>query len=458
VAHTRAGGLKDRFNEENKFSNKKGMIKMSTINIGLVGAGTVGGGVIRVLDKRLGYFKSELDLDLKLSRVVDKDLERFTRLPAGGAVCSSDVNDILNDESISVVVELVGGTGFARAFVLDALKRGKHVVTANKALIAQHGPEIFEAAAVNNVSLYFEASVGGGIPVIKSIRESLVGNDIFSVRTIINGTCNYILSRMTAQGLPFADVLKQAQEKGYAEADPALDIEGGDTGHKAAILASLVSGSYVSYGNFPVEGITHISKDDIEFAKELGYTIKLLGIIKKNNGGLDVRVHPAMLPAGHILASVSDVYNAVLLEGDAVGQILLYGRGAGELPTASAVVSDIIDVVRNITGNSPVRVPMDYYRSGKQINMIPVEKIESRYYLRFTVSDNPGVLASIANHLGSEGISIASVMQKEKSGGSGVPVIFITHNASEKGIQNALGKIEKEKYARAATQLIRIEE
>ena len=428
------------------------------INIGLVGAGTVGGGVVKVLHNRSSYFRDELGFDIKLTRIVDKARERFAQLPVGDAVCSSDINDILNDDSIQVVIELVGGTGFARTLVLDALKKGKHVVTANKALIAKHGPEIFEAAAAAGVSVYFEASVGGGIPVIKSIRESLAGNDIYSVRTIINGTCNYILTRMTAEGLPFADVLKQAQEKGYAEADPALDIEGGDTGHKVAILASLVSGGYVEYESFPVEGITKISKDDIEFARELGYTIKLLGVIKKSGTGLDVRVHPAMLHADHILASVNNVFNAVLLEGDAVGQILLYGRGAGELPTASAVVSDIIDVVQNIKTGAPVRIPMDYYRTGRRKGIIPADQINSRYYLRFTVSDTPGVLASIANHLGEQGISIASVMQKEGTGEGGVPVIFITHCASESGVTKALSLIEKEGYVRALTQLIRIED
>jgi homoserine dehydrogenase len=307
------------------------------------------------------------------------------------------------------------------------------------------------------VSVYFEASVGGGMPVIKAVREGLVGNDVYSIRTIINGTCNYILTRMSQEGLPFADVLKQAQEKGYAEADPTLDVGGGDTGHKVAILASLSGGGYVPYGGFSVEGITGIAKEDIEFAAEMGYVIKLLGIVKKSSAGLDVRVHPAMLPAEHILASVSDVFNAVLIEGDAVGQILIYGRGAGELPTASAVVSDIVDVVRNISGNTPIRIPMDYYRKDRRLEVIPIEQISSRYYLRFTVSDNPGVLASITGRLGAEGISIASIMQKERAGADGVPVIFITHNAREKGIRKAITEIEKEQYIRASTQVIRIE-
>ena len=432
---------------------------MGTINIGLVGAGTVGGGVVKVVGKRLGYFKNELGLDLKITRIVDKAAVRFAELPVGDAVCSDNVDDILNDDSIRIVIELVGGTGFARTLVLEALKRGKHVVTANKALIAEHGPQIFEAAAAAGVSLYFEASVGGGMPVIKSIRESLAGNDIYSLRTIINGTCNYILTRMSQEGLPFADVLKLAQELGYAEADPTLDVGGGDTGHKVAILASLVSGGYVPYGSFSVEGITNIAKEDIEFAAELGYVIKLLGIIRKSDAGLSVRVHPAMLPAGHILASVNNVFNAVLLEGDAVGQILIYGRGAGELPTASAVVSDIIDAVRDIAGNSPARVPMDYYYcADRKISPVPIEQINSRYYLRFMVSDNPGVLASIANCLGAEGISIASVMQKERAGADGVPVIFITHSAPESGIRKSIAKIENESYVRASTQIIRIED
>jgi homoserine dehydrogenase len=428
------------------------------VNIGIVGVGTVGGGVVKVLDTRVDSLKAALGLDIRLARIADKAVARFSRLPVRGAVCTADANDVLNDDSINVVVELVGGTGFARALVLDALKRGKHVVTANKALIAEHGPELFEAAAKSGVSLYFEASVGGGMPVIKAIREGLVGNEILSIRTIINGTCNYILTRMTAEGLPFADVLKAAQEKGYAEADPALDVGGGDSGHKVAILASLAGGGYVPYGAFSVEGITGIAKEDIKFAAELVYTVKLLGVIKKGADGLDVRVHPAMLPAGHILASVSDVFNAVLIEGDAVGQILLYGRGAGELPTASAVVGDIVDAALNIADGCPRRVPMDYYSAGKKVKLMPVEEVESKYYLRFNVNDAPGVLASIASRLGDEGISIASVMQKENAGGECVPVLIITHKALERGVRKAIGEIEKEAYAKAPAQLIRIEE
>lgn len=443
---------------------------MQDIAIGIAGAGTVGGGVVKILHRRIGGLRKELGLPLRVARIVDKDLRRLEQLPAGEARCSADVQDILNDDSISIVIELMGGTGFAREFVLAALSRKKHVITANKALLAEHGPQIFEAAAKAGVSVYFEAAVGGGMPVIKAIREGLVGNDIFSVKTIINGTCNYILTRMTAEGLDFNEVLKEAQKKGYAEADPALDVGGGDTGHKIAILASLVSGGYVPYSAISIEGITAISREDIAFARELGYTIKLLGIIKKDlpdgrpDSALDVRVHPAMLHHSHILASVSDVYNAVLLEGDAVGRILLYGRGAGEMPTASAVVSDIVDAARNIQSGAAVRVPMQYYSASRTIQLQPADTISGRYYLRFTVADRPGVFSSIAGHLGKEGISLASVMQKEpaeaiaKAGEKGVPVIILTHTAVGKDLRTALSNIEKADYIKGRTQVIRIED
>jgi homoserine dehydrogenase len=431
-----------------------------TVSIGLIGAGTVGGGVIKVLHQRKEYFTQKLGLPIRLARVADKVTSRFKSLPVGDAVCTADANDVLNDESIDVVIELIGGTTYARTVVLEALKRKKHVITANKALIAEYGPEIFECAEKNNVSIYFEAAVGGGMPVIKSIREGLIGNTIVSVKTIINGTCNYILTRMTKEGLDFNDVLKQAQEKGYAEADPTLDVGGGDSGHKVAILASLISNGYVPFDQIAIEGITSISSEDIAYAQELGYTIKLLGVINKveNCPEFDVRVHPAMIHKNHILASVSDVYNAVLIDGDAVGRILIYGRGAGELPTASAVVSDIVDVARNIIGGTSIRLPMDYYSTQQTIQINPIDEILSRYYLRFTVVDEPGVLASIASHLGEQGISIASVMQREGHSDDSVPVIILTHTALEKGMKEALSVIEQMDYIREKTQMIRIED
>ncbi|HLV31245.1 MAG TPA: homoserine dehydrogenase [Chitinispirillaceae bacterium] len=433
---------------------------MEEISIGLVGAGTVGGGVVKILHKRKDFFRKKLKLPIRLARIADKQLSLLKELPTDDAICSADAQDVLQDESINVVIELVGGTTFARKLVIEALERKKHVITANKALIAEYGPEIFECAEKNNVSLYFEAAVGGGMPVIKSIREGLVGNDIFSIKTIINGTCNYILTRMTAEGLPFDTVLKQAQQNGYAEADPALDIGGGDSGHKIAIMASLISGGYVPFNQINIEGITSISKEDIEFASELGYTIKLLGIINKNSkdNELDVRVNPAMLHTDHILASVSDVYNAVLLQGDAVGQILLYGKGAGQMPTASAVISDVLDVSRNIIGGNKIRIPTDHYSTSNMIDLKSINEITSRYYLRFTVKDKPYVLASISSVLGKQNISIASVIQKEGYSDNSVPVIILTHQASEKGIRTALSEIEKTGFIKAKTQMIRIED
>lgn len=432
---------------------------MNEIGVGLVGAGTVGGGVVKILHSRKEAFAGA-GLPLRLKRVADKVEERFASLPLDGVLRSGNADDIVNDEAVRIVVELVGGTTFARKLVIEALSRGKHVVTANKALIAEHGPELFECASAAGVSLYFEAAVGGGMPVIKTIREGLAGNRVRSIKTIINGTCNYILTRMTTEGKAFKPTLKEAQKNGYAEADPALDIGGGDSGHKVAIMGSLSCGGYVPFDAISIEGITGIGGEDIQFARELGYVIKLLGVINTDpdGKGIDVRVHPAMLPLRHILASVSGVFNAVLIEGDAVGPILLYGKGAGEMPTGSAVVSDIVDIARNIAGKTAVRIPMDYYSSARVVKVRPLDEISSRYYLRFTVVDRPGVLASIASLLGDEDISIASVMQKEGYSDDSVPVIILTHNAKEQGVRRALEKIEKMDVVRKKTRLIRIEE
>jgi homoserine dehydrogenase len=433
---------------------------MRTINIGVVGAGTVGGGVVKILSRKAAAFEQSLGLKLRLARIVDQARERFAKLPVGDAACTGRLDDVLEDDSIDIVVELIGGTTVARDLVLRALARRKHVITANKALIAEHGPTLFDAAQKAGASLYFEASVGGGMPAIKTIREALVGNDVVSIKTIINGTCNYILTQMAAQGWDFAQALAEAQRLGYAEADPALDVEGRDAGHKVAIMASLVHGGYVRFDRMSIEGITAISAEDIAVARELGYCIKLLGIIRRDDRhkAVDVRVHPCMLHQEHILASVSGVMNAVLLEGDAVGPILLYGRGAGELPTASAVVSDIVDVARNILSGAPLRIPMDYYTHDKALRLTPLDALECRYYLRFSVVDRPGVLAAIATAFGRHAISIASVMQKESHQADFVPVIFLTHRALEKSVRAAVREVERLDFVRRTTQIIRIEE
>jgi len=431
---------------------------MNPINVGLVGAGTVGGGVIKLLHERMEFIRGNLGVPLRIKRIADKNTERFAQVPVGDAIVSAEASDILNDKEIQVVVELVGGTGFARQLIGDALRQRKHVVTANKALIAEYGYELFELAETQGVSVNFEAAVGGGMPVIKTIREALISNRIVSVKTIINGTCNYILSQMSDKGLLFDTALKKAQKSGFAEADPTLDIGGGDSGHKVAIMASLIHGGYVPYNKMFIEGITGISKEDIDYARDLGYSIKLLGIIRRNDSesAIDVRVHPVMLHHRHILASVSENFNAVLLQGHAVGPILIYGQGAGEMPTASAVVSDLIDVGRNILGRDEKRIPMGYYRLDNELAIKPVEEIESRYYLCFWVQDRPKVLASIASLLGEHAISIASVLQREGVQEHGVPVIFLTHKARESNVRTALAEIEKLPIIRKKTHLIRI--
>ena len=432
---------------------------MRAINIGIVGAGTVGGGVIKILSRKLPVFRQRLGLPLRLARVADKVAERWQALPVGEAVCSTGADELLADDEIDIVVELIGGTTVAKDLILRALERGKHVITANKALIAETGPVLFDAAKRAGVAFYFEASVGGGMPAIKTIREALVGNDVISIKTIINGTCNYVLTQMAAHGWGFQQALAEAQRLGYAEVDPTLDVSGHDAGHKVAIMASLVHGGYVPFERMDMEGITTITAADIAVAQELGYCIRLLGIIRKDgeNEDVDVRVHPAFLHREHILASVSGVFNAVLLEGDAVGPILLYGRGAGELPTASAVVSDIVDVARNVLSGTPVRISMDYYAHDNALRLKPVEAIRSRYYLRFSVTDEPGVLAAIATAFGRHGISIASVMQKEEHPDY-VPIIFLTHTAVEKGLRQAVADVEKQDFVRGKTQVIRIED
>lgn len=433
---------------------------MVTINIGVVGAGTVGGGVVKIFNKQGLFFNTKIGLSVHLKRIVDINTSLFEQLPIGDALCTDNVDDIINDPDIQIVVELIGGISIARTFVLRALKAGKHVVTANKALVAEYGPEIFQTAEACGVSVYFEGSVGGGMPTIKTMRESVIGNEIFSVETIINGTCNFILTQMTQHGYTFDAALKSAQEKGFAEADPSFDIRGIDTAHKLAIIASLLYGGYVPYRKIYCEGITHITAEDIAFAQSLGYCVKLLGIVKKkeNEPIVDIRIHPAMLHNNHILASVANEVNAVYLQGDAVGPLLLYGKGAGQMPTASAVVGDIIDVARNITHNSGRRIYMDFYSPDREISVLPISKVCTRYYMRFSVVEKPKVLAAITSVLGDHGISIASVIQKEIATDDCVPVIMLTHKAREDAIQKAIVQIERNDIIKNKTQIIRIEE
>jgi len=430
-----------------------------SIKIGLAGAGTVGGGVIKILAQEMSFIRNKLQLPLELKKIATLEPQRLQNFPVGDAKIVKDGLEIAADPEIDIVIELIGGTTTAKNIVLTAIENGKHVITANKKLIAEHGPEIFAAADKKNVSVYFEAAVGGGMPTIKTARESLIGNNTVSFYGIINGTCNYILTKMTEEGSDFSETLKTAQKLGYAEADPTLDIDGGDTGHKIAIMASLLFDGFVDFNKMQIEGIRNITVDDIKFAKDLGYTIKLLGIAKKNakDKSIIVRVSPVMLPQNHILANVRDVFNAVLFTGDAVGDIMLYGKGAGELPTASAVISDVVDVARNIVSGDTKRIPMRLYSRENEIVMKTAEEITSRFYLRFTVKDQRGVIGVIATTFGKNNISIASVDQSERHDDNFVPIIFTTDEANEADVLNSVREIEKNSFIKAATQYIRIE-
>ncbi len=430
---------------------------MNTIKIGLIGLGVVGGGVVEVLLRQKDFFKHAFGIDLDLAAIAEKDKSKWAMVPKGPKMVD-DYQQILSDPEIRIVIELIGGVGIAKKAVMGAIAAGKHVVTANKHLIAACGQEIFPEADRRGMSVYFEASVGGGMPVIKALRESLVANDLHKVQCIINGTTNYILTRIRQEKQPFETILAEAQQKGFAEADPALDVDGIDASHKVAIMASLAHGCWIDHKDVYVEGIRHITPEDVAYAEDLGYVIKLLGIIGVKGDRIDVRVHPAMLPEDHLLANVNGVYNGVVLRGDAVGSILLTGKGAGRYPTASAVVSDIIDICRNIQSNAQTRIPMSFYGPQNRRRTVPISEIESRYYLRFTVIDVPGVLGRLTTALGEQQVSIASVVQKERAPRDNVPIVILTHHAREQFVRDAVARIEKTEIVRAPTQLIRIEE
>jgi len=400
---------------------------MYKINVGLIGFGTIGTGVVRVLGENAGVISKRLGAEVVLKRVADTDITRDRGVALDKGVLTSDSAEVINDPEISIVIELVGGTGAAKDFLLAAMDRGKHVVTANKALLSTHGREIFEKAGEKGVDIGFEASVGGGIPVIKALREGLVANRVESIYGIINGTANYILSRMTNAGGGFDEVLKLAQAKGYAEADPAYDIEGTDTAHKLAILINLAYGTYLPFNKIYTEGITAVDPLDIKFAKEFGWRIKLLAIAKAAAGGVEARVHPTMIPENHPLAAVDGAYNAVFLRGDAVGSVMLYGMGAGMMPTASAVAADVVDICRNLKKGVSRRVsPLSYCDNNlREIALKDIDDIELPYYLRFSAMDRPSVLSRISGLLGAHNISISSVIQKGRKEGGAVPRLLL---------------------------------
>jgi homoserine dehydrogenase len=412
---------------------------MKTINVGILGLGTVGSGVVKLLQDHAALLDRRVGARIRIRRIAEVGPPRIAVDPK---LLTTDAMEAINDPQVDIVVELIGGTTVARRLCLEAVNKGKHLVTANKALLAEHGLEIYQAAAAKRVDLGFEASVCGAIPIIRSLREGLVANHIQSIMGIVNGTTNYILTKMTETGQPFVEVLAEAQAKGYAEADPTLDVGGVDAAHKLQILASLAYHGYIRFGDIHVEGIQKTEAADIAFARELGYRIKLLAIAKEDQGELEVRVHPTMILETHLLASVGGVYNAVHIRGDSAGSLMFSGRGAGQMPTASSVVADIVEIAHNIIFHRPSRVSLlPTGAMGAGLTLKPISRIRSRYYLRVMALDKPGVLSMVSGVLGEHQISIASVIQKGRAEQAAVPVVMLTHEAMEGDMQKALKRI-----------------
>ena len=429
------------------------------INVGIIGFGTIGAGTAKILINNAEIIKRRLGAPVVLKRIADLDIKKDRGIKLEKGVLIEKAEDILNDPAIDIVIELIGGYEPAKKFILKAIENGKNVVTANKALLAVHGEEIYKAAAAKGVDISFEGSVGGGIPIIRVLKEGLAANNILSIYGIINGTSNYILSKMTNEGKAFLDVLSEAQRLGYAEADPTFDIEGIDSAHKLAVLTTLAFGTPVKFDNIYTEGITKVTPLDIEYAKEFGYKIKLLAISKMDNGEIEVRVHPTMVPNEYLISTVEGVFNAIYISGDAVGDTMFYGRGAGDMPTGSAVVSDIIEIARDIINNSKGRVPSAAFQLNerKALKIKKMDEIVCPFYLRFMAMDNPGVLSKISGVLGEHNISIASMIQKGRKEGGAVSVVMMTHVAKEKDVQDALSEIDKMSFVSAKTAFIRVE-
>lgn len=433
---------------------------MNVVNVGLIGAGTVGCGVIKVLNENREIIENRIGVKLRIKKIADIDIKRKRPVEIPNDLFTTNAWEIIEDSSVPIVVELVGGTTVAKDFVLGAIKNGKHVVTANKALLAHYGKEIFLAASQNEVDVGFEASVGGGIPIIRATKEGYVANRILSIHGIINGTSNYILSKMTEEGREFNDVLNQAQQEGYAEVNPSLDVDGIDAAHKLSILMMLSFGSFFDFERIHVEGIRNITPLDISFANEFGYKIKLLAIAKARENGIEAGVYPTLVEMGTPLADVSGAFNAIYVVGDAVGPTMLYGMGAGMMPTASAVISDIVQIAKNIVlDNYHSSLPRLYQESTPSVSLIPLSETITKYYLRFQVEDRPGVLGQIACSLGKNNISIESVIQKGRHlGGGDVPVVIMTHEAKERDLLSALQEINTSSFVKAKSVFIRIED
>jgi len=419
---------------------------LKPINVGLLGIGTVGGGTFTVLRRNQEEITRRAGRAIVLKMIADKDLKKARKLAGKSAVVTADAWEVVNHPDIDIVVELIGGTTAAKQFILKAIQNGKHVVTANKALLAKHGNEIFAAAHKHGVMVAFEAAVAGGVPIIKALREGLTANRVEWIAGIINGTSNYILSEMRNTGASFSDALKQAQALGYAEADPTFDIEGIDAAHKLTILAAISFGIPMQFDKAYTEGISRLTREDIRYAEELGYRIKLLGITKRTPKGIELRVHPTLIPARRLIANVEGVMNAVLVKGDAVGATMYYGAGAGAEPTASAVVADLVDVTRMHTADRQHRVPHLAFQPDALTDtpILPIAEVQTSYYLRLRAFDKPGVLADVTRILADSEISIDAMLQKEPSEGEEqVDIIMLTHETVEKRINAAIRKIEK---------------
>jgi len=433
---------------------------MKEIKVGLIGFGTVGSGVARILQKNSRLIEKRMGARLILKRIVDIDVKTDRGVKLRPGVLTRKAGDLISDPEIDIVMELIGGVEPAKTLILNAIRSKKHIVTANKALLALHGDQIFREAYRSGVDVNFEASVGGGIPLIRSIKEGLVANRIHSIFGILNGTSNYILSKMTDEGRDFKEVLREAQEKGYAEADPTFDIEGIDAAHKLAILARLAFGTPLRFKEIFVGGISEITPLDIQFSREFGYRIKLLAIAKMEKGRIEAHVHPTMIPEGHLLSTVEGVFNAIYVKGDAVGPVLFYGQGAGQMATASAVVSDLVELGRNVlTRASGRRVPLLSFQEWA-LEEIPLKKMDDvvmPFYIRFSALDRPRVLSRISGILGKNDISISAVSQKGRQINGAVPVVMMTHEAKEKNVHRALREINRLGVIVGKTVFIRVE-
>jgi len=430
---------------------------MEKINVGLIGFGNVGSGVVKILCDKKTLLSNKTGLEINIKKICDKDIISKRTISVERSLITRDVKVIINDPQIDIVVELIGGIHPAKEYITEALKKGKNVVTANKALLAQEGKELFALARERGKSIYFEASVGAGIPIIKSLREGLVANKFYSIFGIVNGTSNFILSEMSNKNCSFNDALRQAKLKGFAEKEPTLDIEGIDSAHKLILLTYLCFGRLVTLEDIFIEGISRISLADVNYAKELGFEIKLLAIAKKEAEELELRVHPTLIPKTHLLSSVTGIFNAIYVSSDLAGDLLFYGPGAGQLSAASAVVSDLVDLTQDIKAGlfrPTLNIMLD--KSIKKLSRI--DETESRYYIRFMAVDKPGVLAKISGVLAKYGISIASVTQKERYRTDIVPIVMIIHKAMEKSLRSALGEISRLNVIKQVPVAIRIEE